>query len=126
MDTQNNIIRDVLKTDEYNSYFNSLDIKIQARYDYAIQIMQTQKVVSEKFVKKIQKTEFYEVRVSIGTDEYRTMLIAIDNLNFMEAKRVILLNSFLKKDSKQYNREIKKARTIIEKEEIVCSSTKKK
>jgi phage-related protein len=125
METQSNIIRDVLKTDEYNSYFNSLDIKIQARYDYAIQIMQTQKVVSEKFVKKIQKTEFYEVRVSIGTNEYRTMLIAIDNLNFMEAKRVILLNSFLKKDSKQYNREIKKARAIVEKEEIICNSTKK-
>jgi len=34
-------------------------------------------------------------------------------------KRVILLNSFLKKDSKQYKAEIKKARIIIEKEEII-------
>ena len=100
-------------------YFKSLDRKIQAKYDYTVQLMQTQKVVSEKFVKKIQKTEFYEVRISIGTNEYRTMLIAIDNANFVEATRVVLLNSFLKKDSKQYQKEIEKARTILEKEDIL-------
>ena len=119
METKNKIIRDVFKTDEYELYFNSLSVRIQDKYDYTIQIMQTQKIVSEKFVKKIQNTEFYEVRVSIGTSEHRTMLIATDNPNFMEAKRVILLNSFLKKDSKQYKREIEKARAIIEKEEIL-------
>jgi len=119
MKINNEIIRDVFKTDEYELYFKSLDRKIQAKYDYTIQLMQTQKVVSEKFVKKIQKTEFYEVRVSIGTNEYRTMLIAIDNANFVEATRVVLLNSFLKKDSKQYQREIEKARTILEKEDIL-------
>jgi hypothetical protein len=36
-----------------------------------------------------------------------------------EAKRVVLLNSFLKKDSKQYKQEIERARTIIEKEELI-------
>jgi len=77
------------------------------------------KVVSEKFVKKIQNTEFYEVRVSIGTNEYRTMLIATDNANFVEATQVILLNSFLKKDNKQYKREIEKARIILVKEELI-------
>ena len=119
MEASNEIIRDVFKTNEYDSYFKSLDKKIQAKYDYAIQLMQTQKVVSEKFVKKIQNTEFYEVRVSIGTNEYRTMLIAADNPNFMEATRVILLNSFLKKDNKQYKRETEKARTILIKEGLI-------
>ena len=119
MEMPNGIIREVLKTDEYEQYFQSLDIRTQAKYDYAIQLMQTQKIVSTKFVKKIEKTDFYEVRVSIGTNEYRTMLIAADNPNFMEAKQVVLLNSFLKKDSKQYKREIEKARTIIEREEII-------
>ena len=119
MEMPNGIIREVLKTDEYEQYFQSLDIRTQAKYDYAIQLMQTQKIVSTKFVKKIEKTDFYEVRVSIGTNEYRTMLIAADNPNFMEAKQVVLLNSFLKKDSKQYKREIEKARIIIEREEII-------
>jgi hypothetical protein len=113
------VIREILKSDEYHLYFNSLDRRTQAKYDYTIQIMETQKVVSTKFVKKIQEAEFYEVLVSIGTNEYRTLLIATDNPNFMEAKRVILLNSFLKKDSKQYRREIEKARTILIKEELI-------
>jgi hypothetical protein len=79
----------------------------------------TQKIISTKFVKKLQEAEFYEVLVSIGTNEYRTLLIATDNPNFIEAERVVLLNSFLKKDSKQYRREIEKARTILIKEEIL-------
>ncbi|MDR0333070.1 MAG: type II toxin-antitoxin system RelE/ParE family toxin [Dysgonamonadaceae bacterium] len=67
----------------------------------------------------MQETEFYEVRVSIGTNEYRTLLVAIDNINFIEATKVVLLNSFQKKDTKQYRKEIEKARTIIIEEEII-------
>ena len=119
METNEGIIREVLKSDEFHLYFNTLDRRIQAKYDYTIQIMETQKVVSTKFVKKIQEAEFYEVLVSIGTNEYRTLLVATDNPNFMEATQVVLLNSFLKKDSKQYRREIEKARTILIKEEII-------
>ena len=119
METNREIIREVLKSNEFHLYFNSLDRRIQEKYDYTILLMETQKVVSTKFVKKIQEAEFYEVLVSIGTNEYRTLLVATDNPNFMEAKRVVLLNSFLKKDSKQYRREIEKARTILIKEEII-------
>jgi len=84
-----------------------------------MQIIRTQKVVSIKFVKKLQDTEFYEVRVSVGTNEYRTLLVATDNVNFMEATRVILLNSFLKKSTKQYRQEIEKARTILIEEDLL-------
>jgi Phage derived protein Gp49-like (DUF891). len=119
MKTHDDIVRKVIFSDEFIDYYDSLNIKTQDKFFYAIQIIRTQKVVSEKFVKKIQSTEFYEVRVSIGTNEYRTMLVATDNPNFMEAKQVVLLNSFLKKDSKQYQREIEKARTIIKREEMI-------
>jgi hypothetical protein len=119
MEINKELIREVLKSNEYHLYFNSLDKRTRAKYDYTIHIMETQKVVSTKFVKKIQEAEFYEVLVSIGTNEHRTLLIATDNPNFMEAGRVVLLNSFLKKDSKQYRREIEKARIILIKEEII-------
>ncbi len=97
MEIDNNLIREVWKTEEYELYFQSLDDRTKIKYDYAIQLMQTQKIISEKFIKKIQDTEFYEVRVSVGANEHRTILIATDNQNFMEATRVIFLNSFLKK-----------------------------
>ena len=113
MEIYNKIIRIVFKTEEYELYFLSLDYRTKMKYDYVIQLIQTQRVVSERFVKKIWDTEFYEVRVSVGTNEHRTLLIATDNLNFMEATQVLFLNSFLKKDNKQYKREVEKARSII-------------
>ena len=61
-----------------------------------------------------ENTVFYEMRVSVSTNEYRTILFTIDADNFMEAKNIILLNSFLKKDTKQYKSEIQKANKILE------------
>ncbi|MDR0295095.1 MAG: type II toxin-antitoxin system RelE/ParE family toxin [Prevotellaceae bacterium] len=71
-------------------------------------------MVNEKFVKKFINTELYELRISLEANEHRTILIAVDNANFMQAKRIVLLNSFLKKDTKQYKREIEKAIKIIQ------------
>ena len=78
-------------------------------------IVRTQKVVNKKFVKHLENTDFYELRISISTDEYRTIMFAIDNDNFIESNTVILLNSFLKKNTKQYKSEIKTAEKIIKK-----------
>ena len=69
--------------------------------------------MNKKFVKHLENTDFYELRISISTDEYRTILFAIDNDNFIESNTVILLNSFLKKNTKQYKSEIKTAEKII-------------
>ena len=55
----------------------------------------------------------FEMRVSVGTNEHRTILFAIDHVNIIQATNVILLNSFLKKDSKEYRNQIKKAINIL-------------
>lgn len=78
-------------------------------------IIKTQYVVNKKFVKNLEGTEFYEARVSVGNNEYRTIIFAIESLSFMESKRVLFLNSFLKKSTKQYKGEIEIARQIIKK-----------
>lgn len=49
----------------------------------------------------------------ISSNEYRTILLAVDHDNFIQCKNVLLLNSFLKKGTKQYKAEIKKAENII-------------
>lgn len=58
------------------------------------------------------------MRVSIGTNEYRTVIFAIDNHNFIEAGNVILLNGFLKKDNKDYRKQIEIANTILKNLEL--------
>lgn len=111
----NEDIRETIHSLEYDECYANLDEKIKAKYDYVEMIIKTQYVVSNKFVKKLEETEFYEARVSVGNNEYRTILFAVETPSFMESKRVLLLNSFLKKGTKQYKGEIETARRILNK-----------
>ena len=111
----NQEIRETFHSEEYDEYYSSLDEKTKEKYDYVESIIKTQHVVNKKFVKLLEKTEFYEARVSVGTNEYRTIVFAIDARSFIESKRVLMLNSFLKKDTKQYKGEIEKTRKIMSK-----------
>jgi hypothetical protein len=113
MKENENTIRQVIFSDEFTTFFENLDVKTRDKYAYVIQIIRTQYRVNQKFVKKLQPYEIYEIRVSVKTNEYRSMLAAIDNRSFIEAKRVVILNSFLKKDTKQYRFEIAKALEMI-------------
>ena len=66
-----------------------------------------------KFIKHLQNTDLYEMRVSVGTNEYRTVLFAIDNKNVIQSTQIILLNAFLKKSNKDYKKQIEKANKIL-------------
>ena len=111
----NDDVRETIHSKEYEEYYNSLNEKTKAKYDYVEAIIKTQYVVNNKFVKSIEGTEFFEARISIGTNEHRTIVLAIDSSSFMESKRVLFLNSFLKKSTKQYKSEIDTARRILKK-----------
>ena len=108
-----NLIRNIIFSDEFEEYYASMSEQIKKKYDYALQIVKSQYVVSSKIVKSLENTDFYELRISISSNEYRTIILAVDNDNFIQSKNVLLLNSFLKKDTKQYTAEIKKAENIV-------------
>lgn len=59
------------------------------------------------------RTDLYEMRVSVGSNEYRTVLFAIDNSNVILSTKIILLNGFLKKSTKDYSKQIVKAERIL-------------
>lgn len=111
----NENIRETIHSVEYDEYYASLDEKIKAKYDYVEMIIKTQYVVNKKFVKNLEETEFYEARVSVGSNEYRTIIFAIETSSFIESKRVLFLNSFLKKGTNKYKGEIEIARRILKK-----------
>ena len=109
----NERIRSATYTKEFDEYYQQLPQRVREKYDYVLEIMLTKYVVSTKFVKRLEKTNLYEMRVSVGNNEHRTVLFTIDADNFMECKRMVLLNSFVEKSSKQYNAEIKKAERLL-------------
>ena len=107
------LIRHIIYSDEFEEYYASMNDQLKKNYDYALQSVKSQYVVSSKIVKSLENTDFYELRISISSNEYRTILLAVDHDNFIQSKNVLLLNSFLKKDTKQYKAEIKKAQNIV-------------
>lgn len=52
------------------------------------------------------------MRISVG-NEYRVILFATDNDNFIEATEILLLNGFMKKSTKDYKVQIQVAWKII-------------
>ena len=117
MKNSNEIIRELIHTDEFDEYFNSLDERAKDKFADCMEILETIYVLSTKFVKKIVEAEegIYELRISVGFNEYRTILFSMDHENIIEAKYIILLNGFLKKDNKDYRKQVKKAISILNK-----------
>ena len=113
--SMNEDVRETFHSLEYDEFYASLDEKTKAKYDYVEMIIKTQYVVNKRFVKNLEDTEFYEARISVVNNEYRTIIFAVETLSFIESKRVLFLNSFLKKGTKQYKGEIETARRILEK-----------
>lgn len=112
-DGQAGEIRVVYKTPQFEAFYNSLPSKVQTKFKYVIDIVTTIYDVSTKFVKHLQDTDLYEMRVSVGSNEYRTIIFAIDRPNEIEATRIILLNGFLKKSNKDYRKQIEIAQSIL-------------
>lgn len=109
----NEEIREVILSPEFKEYYNSQPDNVKEKFKYVMHILMSQRVVNTKFVKILEKTEFYEMRVSLGGNEHRTILFTIDSTSFMDSKKILLLNCFLKKSTKQYKSEIQKARNIL-------------
>lgn len=106
-------IRTVFKTPEFEAFYNALPDKTKVKFDYVMNVIATIYNVPTKFIKHLENTDLYEMRVSVGTNEYRTVLFAIDHTNIIEAKNIILLNAFLKKDNRDYRKQIAVAISIL-------------
>lgn len=105
--------RTILFSKAFNEFYSQLPPRLREKYNYVLEILRTQQVVSTKFVKKLEGSVLYELRLSVNTNEYRTIMFAVDDENLLKSKTILLLNSFLKKDTKQYRHEISQAERIL-------------
>jgi phage-related protein len=106
-------IRELYFTAEFTKFFEQLDDSVKSKFYYTMDLVRTIRVLSKNFVKHLENTELYEMRISVGNNAYRTILFAMDNRNVMLAQRILLLNGFIKKSTKDYNKQIKQAYKIL-------------
>lgn len=111
-------VRTIIRTPEFDTFWVSLPPKVQTKFTYVMNVVATVYNVSTKFVKRLENTVLYEMRVSVGNNEYRTILFAIDHENVIEAKKILLLNGFMKKNTKDYRKQIEIAIAILNKLEL--------
>ena len=106
-------IRSVLYSNEFCEFRDSLNRRVQDKIDDYVSILKTVYVLNTKFVKKLVNTDLYEMRVSVGHHEYRTILFAIDHENIIQSTKIVFLNGFSKKSSKDYEKQIIRAINIL-------------
>ena len=82
--------RDIRMTETFFEFLKSLEPKVRKKYLYVIQVLKTESVVSEKFIKHLENTNLYEMRVSLSSNEYRTIVFSIDAVNIISATKVLL------------------------------------
>ena len=106
-------MREIDITTECLEFIDSQDQRVIDKFFQLIEVIGEVRVVNTNFVKKLQSSKFYELRIKAG-NEYRVVIFAIDHMNFNECSRAVCLNGFLKKSNKDYIKAIKRAERILE------------
>lgn len=106
--------RELIFSPEYIEFEQGSTSLTQEKLRYAVAIWETVQPIPTKVVKKLTNTDFYELRVSVD-NEVRVILFAADNDNINLASSIVLLNGFVKKSTKDYDKEITKAIYILRK-----------
>lgn len=104
-------MRTIFKTDEFTRFYDSLDQDTKEKIEYILYLIETLPWVHSRFMKKLVGTPYYEVRISVD-NEYR-ILVSMDQPLLSQAKRVLLINGFQKKSTKDYKAQIARADKII-------------
>lgn len=99
-------------TEECLEFIDSQDERVSLKFFQLIEVISEIKVVNSNFLKKLQSTHFYELRIKAG-NEYRIVIFAINHLNFAECTKAVCLYAFQKKSTKDYNKATKQAEKIL-------------
>jgi hypothetical protein len=105
-------VREILITPECLEFIDSQEKRVSIKFFQLIVIIGEVKVVHSNFVKKLANTDFYELRIKAG-NEIRVIMFSIDHLNFTECTKVVCLNGFHKKSTKDYQKALITAEKLL-------------
>lgn len=88
-------------------YYKAQSEKVQEKIDFILQVLETQHFVSDKYVKHITNSNgIYEIRISVGSNEYRILFFFESGDLISGGKIIVLGNGFMKKDTKDYKKAV--------------------
>jgi hypothetical protein len=106
-------MREVDITEKCLKFIDNQGERVSLKFFQLIEVIGEVKVINTNFLKKLQSTQFYELRIKAG-NEYRVVIFAIDHLNFAECTKAVCLCGFQKKSTRDYKKAVKQAERILE------------
>ena len=106
-------MRNLQFTDEFLEFINQSETNVKTKINYLFELIKTQTVINSKVAKKLVNTDFYEIRIQVN-NEYRVIVFTLDHDNITQSKEILFLNGFIKKSTKDYDKQIKKAAKILD------------
>lgn len=106
-------MRNLQFTDEFLEFINQSESNVKTKINYLFEVIKTQAVINSKVAKKLVNSDFYEIRIQVN-NEYRVIVFTLDHDNITQSKEILFLNGFIKKSTKDYDKQIKKAAKILE------------
>lgn len=111
-------MREIYISDECKEYiFEECSKRVQNKFNYLLQVIDKQRIVHSSIVEKLTKTKYYELKIK-AENQIRVIIFAIDNQNFNQANRILLLNGFLKRTNKDYKKAVEIADKLLLKYEL--------
>lgn len=92
--------------DHYWEFYNGQTEKVKRKINWTIGVVRDLPKVPEQYLKHIEGTDLYEIRVILGSNIFRILCF------FDKGRLVVLLNGFQKKTQKTPKNEIERALTL--------------
>jgi phage-related protein len=108
-------MREIYISDECEIYIlKDSSQRVQRKFKYILELIEKQKIVHTSIVEKLSNTDYYELKIK-AENQIRIIIFTIDKENFNEANEIILLNGFLKRTNKDYQKAVKVADKLLSK-----------
>ncbi|MBS1545065.1 MAG: type II toxin-antitoxin system RelE/ParE family toxin [Bacteroidetes bacterium] len=107
MDGKPGLVREVIVYgDDFWEFYNKQQQKVKLKINWTIGLVKDLRMVPEQYLKHIEGTDLYEIRIILGSNIFRIFCF------FDKGRLVVLLNGFQKKTQKTPKNEIERALTL--------------
>jgi len=107
MDNKPGLVREIIVyADDFWEFYNKQTQKVKLKINWTIGVVKDLKMVPEQYLKHIEGTDLYEIRVILGSNIFRIFCF------FDKGRLVVLLNGFQKETQKTPKNEIERALTL--------------
>ena len=107
------MLRVVIVSNECESFIALCSKRVLKKFKYVLEIITEHQIVHKAVVEKLVNSNFYELKIK-ADNQIRVILFTLDNEDFNQSTKIVLLNGFLKKDNKDYVKAIQTAKKILE------------